>query len=76
MGSIYGGKRWVLRRERKRSRLGEEQSDSGKEFQTVGAEKEKDRRPISDLIAGILSSCCVDDLRARVAMAGCRSSSR
>ena len=57
-----------MRRERKRPSEGEVRTSRGREFHTVGAENEKERRPISDLILGTLSSFCDADLRGRVGM--------
>ena len=48
--------RWVLRRERKRSSEGQVQMEKGREYQMVGAAKEKERLPISEFILGTLSS--------------------
>ena len=36
---------------------------SGREFQTVGAENEKDLLPKLDLMLGIINKCLSDDLR-------------
>ena len=52
----HGGNRWVLRRERKRSSDDEVRMEKGREFQMVGATKEKERRPISEFILRTLSS--------------------
>ena len=60
----YGGKKWVLRRRRNRSKFGELRRDRGNAFQTVGAAKKKDRRPSLDLTYGIFSNFWADDLRA------------
>ena len=42
---IYGGKRCVLSMEQKSERLVQDRSRGGKEFQTAGAAKEKERLP-------------------------------
>ena len=42
----------------------------GSEFQRVGAEKEKERRPRDDLMSGMTSSAELEDLRVRVGMRG------
>ena len=69
-GKSYGGKRWVLRRDRNTSRLGDSRIFKGREFQTVGAAKEKGRRPISDFTLGILSNFWVADLREYEGVSG------
>jgi len=50
--------------------------ESGSKFQIVGAENEKDRRPISLLILGTSSKFVLDDLRVLVGLYGCRRSKR
>ena len=61
---------------RKEVVLGMERRESGREFQIVGAAKEKERRPISVLTNGLDSRFRSDDLRFLEGMCGCRSSSR
>jgi hypothetical protein len=51
----YGGNRCVLRPEQKDCRLVAERRKKGKEFQTVGAAKEKDLRPEDDFSGGTVS---------------------
>ena len=50
--------------------------EGGSKFQIVGAENEKDRRPISLLILGTSSKFVLDDLRVLVGLYGCRRSKR
>jgi hypothetical protein len=45
----YGGKRCVFKADRNDRKLVSARSDRGKEFQTVGAAKEKERRAVADL---------------------------
>src|SRR5579872_695257 len=51
---IYGGKRWVLSWERKDGRESQKRKSGGRAFQTVGAQNEKERRPMADLTRGIV----------------------
>jgi len=60
---IYGGKRWVFRPERNTGRDVQERRWSGREFQTVGAEKLKERRPLSEVILGMTSKCLLEERR-------------
>jgi hypothetical protein len=57
IGNDYGGKKCVFIEERKDKRVGERRMDRGREFQIEGAEKEKDRRPLEELIRGIVKRC-------------------
>ena len=57
---LYGGKKWVLSLERKAGIESQVRRESGKKFQTVGAEKEK-----ADLTRGIVKRFLSDDLRLR-----------
>ena len=50
--------------------------DSGRRFQMVGAENEKDLRPMALLMLGTSSKLVLDDLRVLVGMYGCRRSKR
>jgi hypothetical protein len=49
--------------DRKRSGVGDERRSRGSEFHTVGAANEKERRPIADLMLGIVSKFLSLDLR-------------
>ncbi len=60
---IYGGKRWVLRPERKMGKEVQERRWSGREFQTVGAEKLKARRPFSEATLGMTSKFLLEERR-------------
>ena len=72
----YGGNKCVLRAERNRGKEGHERKDRGSEFQTVGAAKEKERRPLADVILGNFKRCLSADLRFRVGLCGVMSSRR
>ena len=50
--------------------------ESGREFQIVGAENEKDLRPMALLMFGTSSEFVLDDLRVLVGLYGCRRSKR
>ena len=61
-------KRWVLRSLRKEEREGMEGVEvraGGREFQTEGAEKEKERRPSSESMRGRRRRLREEDLRER-----------
>ena len=50
--------------------------ESGREFHIVGAENEKDLRPMALVILGTLSEFVLNDLRVLVGLYGCRRSRR
>ena len=50
--------------------------ERGRLFQIVGAEKEKDLRPMALLMFGTSSEFVLDDLRVLVGLYGCRRSKR
>ena len=66
----YGSKRFAFRSERKMCRLDAERIEDGKEFQIVGAAKEKDRRPADDFSKGTVSRSLSDERRWRVGVYG------
>ena len=49
MTCYYGGKRCVLRADRKDSKLADERRERGREFHIVGAAQENERWPNDDL---------------------------
>src|SRR5579872_5481460 len=51
---VYGGKRWVLSWDWKDRRESQKRKARGRSFQTVGAQNEKERRPMADLTRGIV----------------------
>ena len=61
----YGGKRWVFRDERNDCRVAAERRLKGREFQIVGAAKEKERRPADDLRKGTVSQSLSEERRLR-----------
>ena len=54
--------------ERKRDRVGQERKERGREFHTVGAAKEKERRPLAERISGMMSRDLSADLSCLVGM--------
>jgi hypothetical protein len=60
---VYGGKRCVFKKERNNGKVGQDRSVRGREFQMVGAEKEKERRPFAERISGTVSRSLSRDLR-------------
>lgn len=66
----YGGKRWVFRDERNECSVGAERRTRGSEFQIVGAENEKERRPVDDFKEGTVSNSLSDERRLRTGVYG------
>ena len=73
---ILGGNKCVLRPERNKGRVGQVRKDKGREFQTVGAAKEKERRPLAERISGTVRRCLMTLLRFLVGLYGVRRSER
>ena len=48
--------------------------ESGREFHIVGAENEKDMRPMALLMLGASSELVLEDLRVLVGLYGCKRS--
>src|SRR5271163_2337674 len=60
------GLRWekvFFKPERNKGRVEQERSGRGSEFQTVGAAKANDRRPLAVRISGTVSKCLSRDLK-------------
>ena len=72
----YGGKRKVLREERNEAKDVEQRRLRGREFQRVGAAKEKERRPEQEFIFGIDRKRAFEDLSRLVGLYGWRRSFR
>ena len=53
---VYGGKRCVFRPERNVGRVGQERSETGNEFQIVGAAKVNEWRPFAERMSGTEAS--------------------
>ena len=60
-----GGKRKVLSAERKERRVGDRRSGRGREFQSEGAAKEKERRPEQVFMRGTVRRAVLEDLSVR-----------
>ena len=60
INGVYGGKRWVFSWDRKARGDFVLRRERGREFHIVGAEKEKDRRPMALLILGTSSEFVVE----------------
>ena len=72
----YEGKRKVLREERNEAKDVEQRRLGGREFQRVGAAKEKERRPEQEFIFGIDRKRALEDLSRLVGLYGWRRSFR
>lgn len=66
----YGGKRCVFRLAQNDCRLVVERREKGREFQTVGAANEKDRRPEDDLSGGTVNKSLSAERRWRAGVYG------
>ena len=62
---IYGGKKWVLRAERKTINEEAMRRERGRSFQIVGAAKENERWPAAESIWDTVRNCWLVDLRLR-----------
>ena len=73
---VYGGKKYVFRPERNVGRVGQERSETGNEFQIVGAAKVNERRPFAERMSGAASKCLSRDRRFLEGTLGVRISER